>query len=556
VPEAGACLTCRFRAGNNPEEYGEVFDAKRGGVDRCMHPQCYDQKVAAHRERLLQKHATGEKIALAPEENARVFPREERGIHFASEFVEVGAKPTPDLLKKEVSPAAAPTWRELIGAGKVAIYVGVDQDGRAVDLVKRDEAIAAADLGERKIFNETQVKRGTVAKPGKADSASDAANRAAQEKSEKQAREKAERARRKRERLAREWLGQLSAAIVDSGEAVAGVPAAPVWHRLTLWTLIYEAAADTLTPEELAFVVDAVDPDGDAEASARTRLDAYGAEVRLPQFVALCARLIIAPKLLAEGPDGPTAKAWHESIVLAENDRLHVSLDESAATGGQVDDAERAELTQIVQAHAGGMSVVKIARTFGKSLTDVCGMLEVPEHLVRAERDNLDDELSKALHAAGVKPAAIAPTIQGLLGANKIARADLAPEELVHLIERLGKLVKRDPAVKEFPETVEEARVSEAARRDEQFEALATDTFAGWWEEIFVGTDEESGADVVLDREQAAEVITAIVAEEDRTLVDKFTVWVGSNNRLRQAGAAWLEAQLHEAIAKRKKGGA
>jgi hypothetical protein len=441
VPEAGACSTCRFRAGNNAEEYGEVFDVRRGGVDRCMHPSCFEQKVAAHRARMLEKYATGGRIALDSDENARVFPREEHGIHYASDYVDYSAKPTPDILKKEVSPQTAPTWRELAPAGTVTVYVGVDQEGRVVDLVKRDEAIAAADLSEQKIFCESELKRAPASKPSKSTpSAAQSPSRASEEKAEKTAREKAEKARRKRERLSAEWLEVLGGVLESSA---TGSPA--VWHRLPYWTLVYEIAVGQLSDEELSFVLQLVDPDGDSDKSPRVRLAAYAAEVRLPVFVSLCTYLLIAPRLLAEGPEGPTALAWHQDIILASS-------------------------------------------------------VEVP----------------------AAPPAPESPSV------------DAAPAP-------------------DWPQTLAQATVLPADRLSEEIAPELTEKFGDWYEEIFIGVDEDTQEPSLLDPDQSASVITVIVAEEDRALVDAFGYWLGTGPRLRLPGADWAAAQLSAAVAAAKK---
>lgn len=548
VPDAGACATCRFRAGNNPEEYGEVFDAKKGGgTDRCMHPACFDLKVEAHRERLLAKHATGGKVALSKEDNARAFPREEPGLNYASEFVDYGTKPTPDLLKKEVATANAPTWRELLKEAAVTIYVGVDQTGRVVELVKRDEAIASADLAEKKIFNDAQVKRGTATKTAKPEAGAPAPDsRAAEEKAEKQAREKAERARRKKERQATEWLATLEAGIAASGKAREH------WHRLPFWTCLYDLAADALAPAELAAVVDAVDPDGGDDTPGRQRLDAHAAALNLPRFVALVARLFVTPRVLAEGVDGETARAWHEAI-LAEPVDLAPEIDPEAVPVDQLSDADKRQLNEIAKAHGAGMSVVKIARTFRKTIPEICGMLDLDEQAVYDEREKLDDALGEALHAAGVKQEAITGVIRGLLGVQGFTRADLAPEEFRHLIERLqlAAKAKAPAAAKEFPETLDEARVAPEARGHPKFEALLTDRFADWFEEIFIGENDVEGGEALLDREQAFEVICAIRDEEAREQVEQFAEWLGSGSRLAQPGAAWAGKMLREALAKK-----
>lgn len=434
LPRAGACVNCRFRAGNNAEEYGDVFDPKKGGgVDRCMHPACFDEKVSAHRERLLSKHAVGGKVALAPEENVRVFPREEHGIHFASEFVEYNAKPTPDILKKEVSPSAAPTWRELTEGAPVTVYVGVDQGGRVVDLVKRDEAIASADLAERKIFNESQVKRGTAAKPAKSAADAPSASRAEEEKSEKQAKEKAERARRRKDKAAGAWLVELAGVMGEAG------PARRCWHGLPYWSLVYELAAAALSVEEVAFVVGAVDPESGEKERGRAALDAYAGRLALGDLVALVSCLLLAARVREEGADGPLVKQWHESIVLAAE---AVPEPAGGLGSGAMEEKERALLTQVAKAHMEGMSVHKIARTFRMTRGYVCVMLELDQDAVEAEWASLDRSLGESLARAGVKPAAETGVIRGLLGFAGLTRADLAPEEIRALLEALDRAAK------------------------------------------------------------------------------------------------------------------
>ena len=311
LAKAGACVNCQFRAGNNPDAYGEVVDKDEGGgADKCMHPQCFVEKIAAHRLALLAKLAVDGKLGLTDDEQARAFLPKEKGLHYSSEFVAVNERPSPDLLKKEVN--SAPTWRELIGEGAVQIYIGVHQDGHGVELVKRDEAIAAADLNERKIFNETQTRRGTVAKPSAARSDEAEASRAAIEKEEKAARAKAEKAQRKRDTAAAQLLREIADNMLPPNEDSAA--------RLVLWTLLYDLAAERLTVEEIAFVVRAWDQDVEEGERNRTGLDRLGGEMGVRELQALVVMMTLAPRIRAEGAEGELANEWWSSLCAPKTD--------------------------------------------------------------------------------------------------------------------------------------------------------------------------------------------------------------------------------------------
>lgn len=304
VPEAGACSVCPWRAGANQEKYGDIYDAKaRGGVDKCMNPACFEAKIEAHRVRLLAKVAVDGKVALSRDENKRVFPPQEKGVHFASDFVPYNERPSPELLKKEVAPSSVPTWREMVDGREVKVFVGMHQDGHAVELVKRDEALAASDLNERKVFNEAEVKRGTVTKQSKGAAE---ASRVEDEKEEKAARAKAEKAQRKRDSAGALLLREIADSMLP--------PNRNPWNGLVVWSLLYDLAAERLTDDELAFVVRAWDEDEDAGERNRARLDRLGGEMDPSELAALVVMMLLAPRLRAEGADGELANEWWTSL--------------------------------------------------------------------------------------------------------------------------------------------------------------------------------------------------------------------------------------------------
>ena len=153
MPEAGPCSACRFRAGNDKGTYGDVKNP-----NTCMNPTCYEQKAEAARRRVLKEETRGGKVELSPEENASVFPPGEKGMHYKSAYVAWKQPPPRDLLKTEVG--SVPAWSELCdGDVKVTVYVGVNQSGHPVDLVKLSDALLAVPKNELSIFSESVTRR-------------------------------------------------------------------------------------------------------------------------------------------------------------------------------------------------------------------------------------------------------------------------------------------------------------------------------------------------------------------------------------------------------------
>ena len=148
VPAAGACGACPWRAGNNPEVYGDVANKHT-----CMQPECFAAKATDARAAVVAKLEREGVLVLGESENALAFPAGAAGLSFKSEFVEY-RKPVPaDLLKPEVE--TAPKWVDISNGPKarVQVYAGFNQAGLPVELVKVTEAVLAADENERAIFN-------------------------------------------------------------------------------------------------------------------------------------------------------------------------------------------------------------------------------------------------------------------------------------------------------------------------------------------------------------------------------------------------------------------
>lgn len=194
VAEAGACTGCPWLAGNNPEAYGDLV---KSAQHTCMKPACFEQKVAAVRERIAAKLvATDGVLPLTPEENALAYPHGQAGLNPKALLVE-WSKPVPaDLLKPEVVAEGAPHWEDLcdgdrlikvqapsgrldddgkaiyeereVAAAKVTVRLGFDQDNRPVRLVRVSEAVVAAAAQEPAIFNEeTRVRYGLARAPSR-----------------------------------------------------------------------------------------------------------------------------------------------------------------------------------------------------------------------------------------------------------------------------------------------------------------------------------------------------------------------------------------------------
>lgn len=178
IEGVGACTECRFNTAHDRETY---HDAPSGV---CMSPSCFERKVAASRARVIAREEKAGKKILSAEENLAAFPVGESGLSYRCGLVELAKPPAADLLKKEVAVALVagsresqtirvPTWRELCGFDETGrtlrqakdataiaqVWVGFDQAGRAVDLVKLEEALLAADENERAIFNAETIKR-------------------------------------------------------------------------------------------------------------------------------------------------------------------------------------------------------------------------------------------------------------------------------------------------------------------------------------------------------------------------------------------------------------
>lgn len=450
LTDAGACTTCRFRAGNNTEEYGDVGDKMK-----CMSPSCFEQKLAAMRTRVLAKEVQGGKIALTPEENAAAYPTGETGLAFTSEWVAYNQPPTLDLLKKEVS--KVPTWKELCAERGVQVYVGIHQEGYAVDLVKLGEAFAA--VAEPMIFNEDAIKRYGLAVDAaiikaaakgssveeiakfkklpvehvkqvldrhKTAGVASAPSQVAQEKAAEAARKKAEKAQKKKDRAIIEWLGELH-------DAVAKIRFS---EGFGLWSLLYDLHAAALAEADVTFALNAIGAADDIEEGQthRDALNEYASGLPSKDLPALAVVLAVIPRARAEGVDGALVKEWHETLV-----NPPAPTEPEAVAFQSLPPEEAARCTSIAKAHAAGMSVPKIAREFSTTVIEICGMLELDAVEVSAAWGVAQGDLAASFELQGVKVKDARPMIK-LWAGREADIADLVPEEITKCLEGLSRV--------------------------------------------------------------------------------------------------------------------
>lgn len=379
LPSAGACSTCRFRAGNNTEEYGDVKSPHT-----CMHVACYAEKVEAVRTRLAAREAG--KVALSAEVNATVFPDGAVEPEPTSGYV-LAARPIPDdLVKAEVAAEGAPSFAQISPAA--AVFIGTDGQGRCVDLVRVDEAITVAtepDIfraeviashglrdnrgGTHRNSDDEVVTTPSMRDATPAQSAPVAGSIAADEKRKNRAEASAERAQAKKLRICAEWAEQLFDAL-----SAAGQPAGYAYTRASLrWEHILRSVAD----EDALLVVRALTDEDPKKAAAKASLAEFVSTLkRTEELEAVNDLLMIAPALRAQGVDAAWVVDWHKHLIASLEARVAAAAPAPAAPA--MPEEERQKWAEVTKAHTGGMPLAEIARSFEMELADVCGALGVP----------------------------------------------------------------------------------------------------------------------------------------------------------------------------------
>lgn len=382
LPAAGACTTCRFRAGNNREEYGEVKNPHT-----CMHTACFAEKEAAVRARIAATEAG--KLSLDATENARIFtgggeePSPESGYVLAARPI------PPDLVKAEVAAQGAPTFAEVSPTARV--FVGTNGQGRVVDLVKLDEAIPAtrepdifkpaviaqyglkANKGgahENSVGERVETPSVAAAVAPKAEPKPDSI--AGEQRRKKTAESAAAKAVAKKLRACAEWMLDL----FDSLTAPAKLK--PTGYGYTRASLKWEHLIRSVPDEDALLVLRSLSSDDPAKGqTGKDALKEFVAGIGgTEQLEAVCDLLMIASALRAQGAEADWVTEWHKHLVAPVDARAVRGAD--ADTVAIIQEEQKAKLTAIARAHAEGMPLVEIARSYELPLAEVCGMLEVP----------------------------------------------------------------------------------------------------------------------------------------------------------------------------------
>ncbi|MBC7365238.1 MAG: ParB/RepB/Spo0J family partition protein [Undibacterium sp.] len=318
VPAAGACTACPHRAGNNPGTYGDADGTGKLVVrapNTCMRPACYQEKLIAHRARRTAKEVEKGHVVLSAEENERTFPKGEKGIAWNADYVELNRPPAVDLVKAEV--VAVPMWKDLCNGEDVSVvvHVGFDQAGRTVDLVKLDEALAAAiENDEAGIFRPEVIKKNAAPK-AKGHAAPKPAGEPSIRQSERvrTAEDRAaEKAKLQREKLAREWLTDLGN-VLEKDSALTGKP---LTENYSYWSLVWELALAALTEEDLEFLAGVglawYVPDGGAR---REQFKFYAGTLPWRELASLATLVLLTPRVRAEGTESALVREWHGTLV-------------------------------------------------------------------------------------------------------------------------------------------------------------------------------------------------------------------------------------------------
>jgi hypothetical protein len=409
VEGAGPCSGCRFRVGNNPEEYGQM---KLKGSDWCMHPTCFAKKEEALRGRVQAKE--GGKVALTAGENAAIFVPGEEEPSPESGYV-LAHRPIPaDLLKDEVSANRAPSFAEVSPAAP--LYIGSDGRGRCVDLVKVAEAVAGTT--EPEIFRADVVARygirdnararthtgadgEMITTPSLAEAAEEGAQSeprsvVAEAKGRKKAEAAAEKSKAKKLRACAEWMLELHDALVAFEK--------PEGYAYTLVSLRWEHMLLSVADEDALLVLRALTEDEPAKGqTAKSCLAQYVAGLRGTEALqALVDLLMIAPALRAQGAEAKWVAEWHQHLVVPITERGHEPGEPPwPATDALVSEATLERVRALLRATLPGMSTSAEGKILGNYIRRACGEVKLPEELTEAEAEKIVAILEMARGAKG-----------------------------------------------------------------------------------------------------------------------------------------------------------
>jgi ParB/RepB/Spo0J family partition protein len=191
VPTAGACTTCQYRTGTQPELFADVTAA-----DVCTNPPCFERKTTAAWElKKASAEHNGVKVVEAADA-AKVFTPSAQ-VRPTSPYVDPDAPVPLDLMPAGTK--KAPTWGKLLGK-----KVGTDD---APFVLVQDHTGAGHELIDKRTAVETLRELGKIDKPLKP-----AKSTASSSSGKDPYKEQAEKEQKKRE----QWTRAARAALEDA----------------------------------------------------------------------------------------------------------------------------------------------------------------------------------------------------------------------------------------------------------------------------------------------------------------------------------------------------
>jgi ParB/RepB/Spo0J family partition protein len=341
-----ACSVCHHR-GENSDEYKSITRLK----DSCFNPACYQAKLTAARQRIVEQEVAKGHVVLAPEQQAGIFSGDL--VKPASGYVELSR---PVDAKADVE--KPPTWKELLGEKPVTVYVAFDEEGRARELASRDEAVAAIPDEEKSILD--VPKKATKAEKS---------SRRSEEKAEAEAKRRDALARAKKDKACQEWLTALFGGL-DASES----------SRYVLLSLLAEFGMAEMSPEQAEFLLPTlpdnirVQIEADADTSDLAKMKKWYMQATTAEVLCLTVGCIIADRLRAGGENQAWVAEWHRCLVLREE----TPKDESAEAEDAAGDVSDLEAEAVDLAKACGYSLPGRDRACkfvcsGKSFAEIQG---------------------------------------------------------------------------------------------------------------------------------------------------------------------------------------
>lgn len=358
LPEAGACLACPKMAGNMPHIF-EQDETAAWKSHTCMDPVCYRAKLSALFTRQGEAAKAQGKALLSVEESAAIYPEMLVAGMMAptSPYVELGRKPEPHLLKKEVALSPACTWGRLVddaekktGANVPRVLVR-DQSHVLHEVVDMKQAMALIEKSGEPIFRGSEGSGGAIVDQAKVD-----------KKSEKEAAKL-----------------QRAATLLGFG-ALAEAFAGGGWEADGVWNALLDLAVEHAGPDGLALLAEW---QGLAPAALPKWMNDLDPETRAD----LLPLLLLAPSMRVNGIRAAGFVALASALGIdakglekkARGESKTVAKEKSAKLSGAALEARVREL-----------------RRENKSETDIFLALQVPKRALRALLKKIDAEETAA----------------------------------------------------------------------------------------------------------------------------------------------------------------